>query len=1307
MPELTNEQKQVIDSRDQSLLVSAAAGSGKTEVLVRRIMEKAMDPEDPVDLDRLLVVTFTNAAASSLREKIRKRLEDEAQGNDPGRAKIARRQLMMLSGDHIETIDRFCREIVMDHADALEIDPAFRIADEGELKLLQSEVVSQVIEESFQDPDTGYRDRFLEFARLYASGKTDQGLEDLILGFYDFSMSHEFPRMWRHGCADLYRGSADNTEWSRDLGESIRLCLEEIHESLMEGLRICSAPDGPYHYSNAMADHEALLQSLMQCTAMSEYGRLLKDYPWPKPGIKKRGKNAVLVDAAMEAQVKEIRNLAKKELDKLAESFFFAPEDQMEKMRLSTACYMDTLVSLTDRFEDRFAKEKEARRIADFPDVAHWALKVLICVGEDGMPILDERGGYIRTELAEEYKEYFREIYIDEYQDSNRVQEILLQSIARPQGRFMVGDMKQSIYRFRMADTGIFAEKADSYSTAEDAPERRIDLHRNFRSRACVLDLVNLVFRRIMRREIGGVEYDQDQELRPGYVFPPIDSIMIDTKRNNSTDIEITEPDSAQNDSTKIDQRESESLVDPDDMLPEIILAERGDVPNASKQAEAEAAVVAQRIQDMIGRQEIYDKEAGSYRPAEYRDITILLRTASVWAETFSKVLDEYGIPNRPNASTGYFDAVEVRTVLAYLNVLDNPRQDIPLAASLRSMIGGLSDRELALIRAEMGKGALYDGILAYLEKGKDADIRQKLEHFLENTRKLRALVKDTPIHILLWKIFDETGYEDKISATNGGRQKKANLALLVDMAMAYEETSYRGLFHFVRYIEKLRKAQRDVGQAAGGGGQENLVRIMTMHKSKGLEFPVVFVCGLNKGFNLQDASGSLVLHEHLGAGLDFRDARLRGKMTNRIRSAIARRIRTDSIGEELRILYVAMTRAEQKLILTGCVDKRLEVMEKAKIRAGSGDGKLTGRAIEGASSMLDWILMAISGKGDGGDLSERFIFRSGAEVMAGGARQSREEERLLSDLLTPDPEEVTAPALHERLEHMLSTSYLWSEGRDHMPGKLSVSQIKHGAYVSEMRRILIEEEGTLVVMNGPGEPFDGSVEEDGLIRILPDETAAEVEVPVPEFLKEDQAKKSPSVTDVGSAYHTVLAGLDYTSLPLRSPASVVGAGLDVACNYAKDRTLEYVRSQLETMIKCDKIHEEEVSRMDPGRIAAFLSSGLAERMGEAAKVKMLWREQPFVISRSAGLLNPEWSMDEKILIQGIIDAFFIEENQIVLIDYKSDRAKPGDEESLVRRYRVQFELYADALEKLLQMKVKEAWLYSLSLQKEIPVKLA
>lgn len=1226
----TSEQRSVIDSREQSLLVSAAAGSGKTAVLVQRILDQILDEEHPVDIDRMLIVTFTNAAAAQLREKIRGRLEEEleaaAKAEDINRLEAASRQLSLLSGDHIETIDRFCREVVLDHADAIGVDPSFRIGDEGELKLLQADAAALTIEEAYASEDTEFAEAFSEFSELYAPGRTDRQLEEMILRFWIFSQSHTFPRIWRHECAQQYRGDAAGSEWMQSMLDWVRMEAGDLHAQISSAAEVCRQSGGPYHYLDCMEDHEQILSALHHSSSLEQYRTILSELNWKTPG--RRKKSGPEVDPAKETYAKDIRSKVKAELDKLSSRLFPFSEEETDEIRHRTARSMDVLVRITDAFEDLFSRMKRERNIADFSDVAHNALQILIRTDENGMPVTDGEGRYVPTPIAREYASWFEQICIDEYQDSNPVQELLLWSVSRQplgvQNRFLVGDVKQSIYRFRMADPGIFNEKAQVWPAEENAPERRIDLHANFRSRACILDAVNLIFRQIMRREAGGIEYDEREMLRRGYPFPD----------------------------------------DPDELIPELLLIEKDEYPEADSRAEAEAQAVAGRILQIAGRMQIYDKDTGEYRPVEYGDITILLRSAKNWAPVFSRVLQEHGIPNRSGARTGYFDAPQVRTILSYLHVLDNPRQDIPLAASLRSEIGHLTDRELSKIRSCSREGSLFDCVLHYAQCGEEEQIREKLRVFLDRTASLREDVKDTPIHILLWKIYDETGYADAVGASEGGLQKRANLDLLVDKAIAYEETSYRGLFHFIRYIEKLRKGDMDFAPAQGMAQSDNEVSILTMHAAKGLEFPVTFVSGLGKSFNTSDSSSALALHASLGAGLDYVDGDRRVSMPNRIRRVITEQIRMDTIGEELRILYVAMTRAEQKLILSGCVDSRAVFLRRACMQRSLKEEKLPATQILGAKCMLEWVAAGLMRHGTERaffddaqlglppvtenavySLEGRMRILTGEDLTAASAAETLAAAIRIPDLADIRADEVYDAPLHSHLQKMLSFTY----GHDRaapMPGKLSVSELKHTAYEAEMER-LEQEQGR---------------------RLFP----------------EHGGTKGVSGADAGTAYHEVMAAADFDAEPYPGQ----------------------IRAQLESMIKCDKIQREMALCVQPEKIERFLGTELAERMRRAHRNKKLRREQPFVIGVPGDEVFEEWDAGETVLIQGIIDAFFEEEDHIVLIDYKTDQARPGDEPSLVNRYRKQFELYRDALEKLLQKRVTEAWLYSFSLDRAVPVGL-
>ena len=1243
----TSEQRSVIDSRDQSLLVSAAAGSGKTAVLVQRILDQILDPVHPVEIDRMLIVTFTNAAAAQLRQKIRDRLEDAqeeaAAEGDEKKLDLAARQLALLAGDHIETIDRFCREVVLDHAAIVGVDPAFRIGDDGEMKLLRSDAVAEAIENAYASEDTAFVQDLADFSDLYAPGRMDNKLEDLILRFYMFSQSHAFPRIWRRECAKLYRGSAQGTLWMESFLENVRTTARELRELVEDVLEVSRQGGGPYQYTAALESDSALLSSLEDCRSTEEFHALLNGMTWAKLGREK--KNGPYVEPSKAQYVKTVRDKKIKEgVNKLICPLFSMSEEETDALRHSTARFMDVLVRLTDLFEDTFGQMKKERNIADFSDVAHNALRILIRTDEDGVPVRNEQGEYIPTAQADEYAAHFEQIYIDEYQDSNPVQELLLWSVsgesAHRQNRFMVGDVKQSIYRFRMADPEIFTQKAQTWPEDAASAHRRIDLHSNFRSRKCVIDAVNLIFRQIMRREVGGITYDDREELTQGFPFPE----------------------------------------DTPQLLPELLLIQSDDVADADSRVDAEAQAVAQKILQMVGRTQIYDKETKEYRPVEYGDITILLRSSKGWALPFSRALSEHGIPNRSGSNTGYFDAPEVRTILSYLNVLDNPRQDIPLAASLRSQIGHLDDREMAVIRSAGRENSFYDCVLHYMECGEDESIRGKLERFAQMTKSFRSCVKDTPIHILLWKIYDETGYADALSASPGGLQKRANLDLLADKAIAYEATSYRGLFHFIRYIEKLRKSDMDFGLAESTASGGNEVSIMTMHASKGLEFPVVFVSGLGKQFNRSDSSSALVLHARLGAGLDHVDADLRVRTPTRIRKVIADQIKADSVGEELRILYVAMTRAEQKLILSGCVKDREDWLEKTTLQRGARQEKYAATMILQANCMLEWVVWGLmrhapesvffdddirnlppAAVNEVSDLPGCVRIVTGEEIMKESADALLTKVRRISDLSVSDPEAVYDPALRERLAAMLSMR-CEHESAAGMPGKLSVSDLKHAAYEAEMQRLTAQTDAV---------PIGGIFED------------RENLIPKPAFLQEEQ-EQGMSGTALGTAYHEVLAAADFGAEP--RPGQVA--------------------AQLETMVKCDKIQKDEALRIDPGRIERFLKSDLAGRMRAAHRAGNLWREQPFVIGLPGNEISQEWSGDETVLIQGIIDAFFVEDGKIILLDYKTDRAQKGDEQSLVNRYRKQFELYAAALERLLGMNVTQAWLYSLSLGEAIRVPL-
>ena len=1341
----TDEQKQVIRSRGQNLLVAAAAGSGKTAVLVERILGRLLDREHPLSLDRILVVTFTNAAAAQLRERVREAVT-QALDRDPENP-AAIRQMSLLNNDHIQTIDSFCLDVIRDHYSEIGLDPAFRIGDEGELKLMRSEAAGQVLEELYESAD---RD-FLDFSRCYAPGRDDRKLESYIEEFYLFSVAHPFPALWRRRCAEAYRetdevdgeaGRGQEAPWLKLLLEYAGMRLADTEDLLRELLRIAGGAGGPSVYIPVLENDLEIIRNLRACGSYAGLyacfsGLKFKNLP---------GKKDPAADPQLREYVRELRKNLKEAVLKLGKDYFSLPPALAQEFRLEAGRFMDVLVRMTDLFELRFCEAKEEKNILDFSDVEHAALRVLLEMREAGSPLLADDGSCVPSASAREYRDYFQEVYIDEYQDSNPVQELLLRSVSREEtgegNRFMVGDVKQSIYRFRMAEPGIFMEKYDNYPEEADGVSRRIDLHKNFRSRAQVLDSVNLVFRQIMRREIGGISYGPAESLDAGKSFPDLpegkrlsdyeaELILAEPADLTAEPADLTaepadlkaEAPGAESSYSSVSASGAESADTPpgaserasakapgttpadtpaggQEETPDSF--DGGTAPGSSPEPEteekdrkeAEAAVIAERIRQIEGKLPVWDEGLNAYRPVQYRDIVILLRTAGSWAQTISEVLTKNGIPNRSDSRTGYFSAGEVRTILSCLRILDNPRQDIPLAAVLRSPIGGLTDDELAMLRIAFPQESLYDCLRCWLAEHAGAEgfeenekrlLTEKTARFTAVFSSLRERVCDLPIHLLLWRILDETGYGDTVAAMPDGLQRKANLDMLIEKAIAYEKTSYKGLFHFIRYIEKLKRFEVDFGEAGIAQEDENLVRIMTIHRSKGLEFPVVFVSGLGAGINKTDTKGSLLLHAALGAGINYVDPKLRLEKPVLMKKVIAAKIGLDNLGEELRILYVAMTRAKEKLILTGCVRDRRAFVEKLGTVRRQDTEKLSFSLIQGASSMLEWVtasllrhkreqayleeafpgLPALRDDNPVYDLPGGFRIRTGAEIIRKALEGEQEAEKDRISLGIFDPGKVYDPRVKKMLEEALGCSYPYP-GHESIPGKVSVSELKMISYEAEMERREQEEAASYEEIAG-----------------LPGRTPLPVpEYPLPEFMKENSGKQAVSGAVTGTLYHMFLADFDFR-----------------LC-----REEDAVARQLETMVRCDKIQKDEAALVRPYLLKRFLQSELAQRMRLAQEKGMLFREMPFVTGMKADRLKEGWDPEETVLVQGIIDAYFIEEDGIVLIDYKTDRAAEGDEESLVRRYQTQFDLYREALESLTGKAVKESFLYSLSLGRAIRV---
>lgn len=1245
----TKEQQEVIRLRDRNILVSAAAGSGKTAVLVERILSKITDNTHPADIDRLLIMTFTRAAAGEMKERISAVIE-KALGEDPDNEHL-QRQTTLLHTAQITTIDGFCAYIIRNYFHLIGLDPGYRTADEGELKLLRGDVVKALLEEHYAQKD----EKFQKFVECFATGKSDENLGDLIQKLYEMAMSNPFPEEWLQKCLGDYRIESleelRETEWMKMLWDAVGDELQEAELLIREARNVCAEADGPYLYEEALNSDLILVRDLQELAEKRDYNGTVKVLV--KPAFARLStKKALDVEEQKKQRVKELRDEEKGILKELGQRYFQSSEEEILEIIRYVREPIEMLIELTVQFMEQFGTAKREKNILDFTDMEHFALQIL----------MTKEGEEIHmSQAARELSAKYDEVLVDEYQDSNFVQELLTTAVSgwinQKKNIFMVGDVKQSIYRFRLARPELFMEKYKSYST-EEAKEQRIDLHKNFRSRAQVLESVNFIFRQIMGEDLGGVAYDKDAALYPGASFPEGES-----EEFVKTEVLLIEKD-------------GEELADVQESADAGAQGSQMELENQNAQ-ELEALAIAQRIQEIVGKEQIVDKETREYRPVEYGDIVILLRTAYGWAETFREVLASQGIPVYCTSRTGYFSALEIVTVLNYLKVCDNPLQDIPLMGVLRSPIVGCTSQELAELRIHYPKGLLYESLTAYVGESSKTDfltekdfLKLKLSNFLQLLEKVRNMAAYTPVHELILYVLKETGYGNYARALPGGEQRFANLTMLVEKAMDYEKTSYRGLFNFVRYIEQLQAYEVDYGEVNLTGAGNTAVEIMTIHKSKGLEFPVVFVAGMGKQFNFQDMNAGLLLHPELGIGADAVIPEKRVIASSLNKQIIRRQLLKESLGEELRVLYVAMTRAKEKLILTGTVGK-LEKQMVSLSRFLDEEEELLplGTRIK-AKNYWAFVLPALvrhramsellgeygilmkKQKGIYDDVSDFVIKKVTVRQMTEKAVILQAGNQMQEEYLKNwDADQVYDKEVREEIEKRFSFVYPYKYLED-IPVKVSVSDLKKRSWHDE-----------------------SELEEN--ISVSAEEQVEEQEAPVPAFMAEKQEEYKGAAR--GTAYHRLMECLDY----------------------AEVESEEQLEVQLKRLLESQKMTEQEAECIRIRDIKKFVDSELGQRMKKAVVKKQLYREQPFVIRRSASLLDDSWK-DETILVQGIIDAYFTEDGEIVLVDYKTDRVRKGQEQKLVDLYHVQLEDYAQALERMTGMKVKEKIIYSFTLQKAI-----
>ncbi len=1216
----TEDQQKVITLRNRNLLVSAAAGSGKTAVLVERIIRMITDKENPVDIDRLLVVTFTNAAAAEMRERIglainRLLLED-------GENVHLQRQASLLHNAQITTIDSFCLFVIRNNFNDIGLDPGFRVADEGELRLLKQDVLQELLEERYQKKE----ERFLSCVEYFTGGSNDKLLEEYIGKLYEFSMSSPWPEDWIGQCIKEYKVTDDSvleeSQWCSYLVSYIQTILRESVYDLEFALRIAERPDGPYMYGETLEKEIEMLNHVLKYHSFSGLQSAFETISFGRLPSKKDES----VNSLCREKVQQLRKSIKKQLDEIRTSLLALPLGQAAGRMKEASFFVEELLQLVLDFKERLDEKKRRENLIDFHDMEHFALEILLKKTEEGEPF--------PSPAAMEYREFFREIFIDEYQDSNQVQELLLESISGESvgryNRFMVGDVKQSIYKFRQACPELFMEKYNCYSTQE-SKRQRIDLHKNFRSRPQVLESVNGLFGRIMRRDLGGVEYDSAAALYQGASFP-------------------------------------ENPKDPNAYDTEYLMIEKAE-DGFSSAREQEAAAIARKIKDLYENLQVTDTVSGDLRPVRYSDMVILLRTTSGWAEEFKGGLEKEGIPAYVASRTGYFQAVEVKTLLQFLRVIDNPLQDIPLFGTLKSYFGGFTEEEIARIRKENKAILLYDELISY-----EGELKDKIQSFLNRLSRYRQKTVYTPIHKLIQEILSDTGYLDYVFACSAGEQKRANVEMLLTRAAAFENTSYYGLFHFLRYIEQLEKYEVDYGLADVLDENADVVRIMSIHKSKGLEFPVCFVAGLAKKFNMQDTSGGVIADMDMGLGVDYVDSDLRIRSSTLKKKAVALKMKHDILGEELRVLYVAMTRAKEKLILTALVpslDKfRQELEQKTEFETlREEEEKVSFSLLSGAGCSLDFVFPCL-------DLTVEFVGPTDIlqkDVKAAVREIKRKQE--LFDTSVGDRELTDSDnEIMSKLSKQMSSSYPY-QYLSNLFVKTTVSELKkrsiHDLPNQSIETVLAAESAK----NGalPEQIFTNSLFEE-------QET-----VPyIPSFLREEETL---SGTDRGSAYHKVMELLDFHEV--------------IQAKKGKEREAK-IRSELDRFEAEGLLSARWRQSIFMPKLLDFFDSSLALRMTRAREKDMLYREQPFVLGLPASRLGKEFPEKEQVLIQGIIDVFFEEDGKIIVADYKTDVVKSPEE--LVTRYQVQLDYYGEALARLTGKEVVEKIIYSFALGKEIMV---
>ena len=1205
----TNEQLQAIQEKDSNILVAAAAGSGKTAVLVERIIHKIIDEQ--MDIDKILVVTFTNAAASEMRERILEAIYKKLEEN-PENVHL-QRQIILLNKASICTIHSFCLDVIHNHFYEIDLPSNFKIADTAEIDLLKQEVLDDLFEQKYTENDKD----FIELLENYTNYRGDEALQELVLKIYKFIQSSPFPIKWLQEKLELLKiedKDISQTIWGKLIIQAVE---DDIQESIIQLETVKSKmalyPEMTKFYQKICEDL-IILKDLQNYNSWDELYIKLLNFNFSKWPVDKKVTNDLKEDS------KEIRDKVKKHIkEKTAKLLSCSQEQAVKDLKIITPI-LEKLANLVTEFTKNFAEKKKEKNCIDFNDIEHFALKIL----------LDENNN--PTEVAKKYKEKFEEIAIDEYQDSNLVQEAILTSISKGNNIFMVGDVKQSIYKFRQARPELFLQKYDEYKNKEEKTQEdnlKIQLFRNFRSRQNILNITNLVFESIMSKELGDINYNENEYLNYGANYTEPEEAKNCAGIAELDIIDLKEDESITAFEGEEDEEEQERVED--DVL--------------------EAKFVANKIQELLNSNYmVFDKKQG-YRKIRPKDIVILLRATSNLSPIYEKELSDLELPVFSDTSGTYLDTVEIQTILSVLKIIDNPLQDIPLVVVLRSSICNFTDNDLITIRLTDRNCNFYEALIK-TRLICDGDLKNKIESFLEKLEKWKSISQYMPLDEFIWQIYLDTGYYQYVGLLPNGAMRQANLKTLFEKAKQYEKASFKGLFNFIQFIDKLKKQNGDLASAKLIGENEDVIRIMSIHKSKGLEFPVVFLCNSHKKFNMQDLNDNILLHQDIGFGPTIMDTTRKIKYSSIAKDAIKLKMKQETLSEEQRILYVALTRAKEKLYITGrSKDFNKYVQDKNKVLEmyESENIKLDAKLMKKANSYLEWIMYV-------------YLFNQGRTITLKG------EQYKLSDIITLNvsnkkdllkalaKEEVVEQIdLKEKIEQIL-------KNKSEEENKKSEQALKE---LLEWKYDYIVDT-TLPTKSSVTKIKQEKIKLEEMLKGIESEEVEYKKSYTPKFMQED---KKISSAEKGTLVHLCIQRLDER----------------------KDYESKDIQNMILNLVEKEIITQNEADAIDVNLIYQYTKSQLFEELRQAKEVH---KEQPFYINIPAkDVVSEAGNSKKNILVQGIIDLYYIDKNDnLVLIDFKTDyiSQEPNAKEKILDKYKVQLEIYKTALEQALGRKVNK-----------------